>query len=334
MTGATGFLGSAVVSQLALQPVDLRLGMRLPRPAGDKGLSGAEAETGGEGPPRAGGEPLARVHRVRADLDDRASLDALCADADVVLHLASYVGPDRDRAEAVNHRGAERLAAAARATARPHCRILHLSTCAVYGAGPHRGAAVGEVVPDPVSPASRTRLAGERATRAAGATVLRAALVTGPGERWVVPALRELVHRVPAHWDGGRALLSMIDAADLGRLVAALALEPAAAAPGAVLHAAHPAPVRNRDLLRALADLGLLPPLPDGADRPWSWCLDRLARTPGSATERQLALLGQDHWYRSEDAWRLARTDPGPGPLARLAAAAPWYRAHLALPGG
>jgi hypothetical protein len=46
-------------------------------------------------------------------------------------------------------------------------------------------------------------------------------------------------------------------------------------------------------------------------------------------SERQFALLATDHWYRSEDIWRLAECPAGPGPLARLADSAAWYRAHL-----
>ncbi|MFC5877345.1 hypothetical protein ACFP74_07335, partial [Streptomyces virginiae] len=68
-------------------------------------------------------------------------------------------------------------------------RIVHLSTCAVYGPRPHRGAYVGELAPAPVSPASSSRLAGEASVLDAGGLVLRAGLVLGRGDGWVVPAL-------------------------------------------------------------------------------------------------------------------------------------------------
>ncbi|WP_368402929.1 hypothetical protein [Streptomyces pseudovenezuelae] len=58
--------------------------------------------------------------------------------------------------------------------------------------------------------------------------------------------------------------------------------------------------------------------------------LERLREVPGRISERQFALLALDHWYESEEVWRLAGCAPGPGPLERLAQAAPWYRAHLA----
>ncbi|MEX1659816.1 hypothetical protein ABZ960_42840, partial [Streptomyces pseudovenezuelae] len=64
--------------------------------------------------------------------------------------------------------------------------------------------------------------------------------------------------------------------------------------------------------------------------RPWVRVLERLREVPGRISERQFALLALDHWYESEEVWRLAGCAPGPGPLERLAQAAPWYRAHLA----
>jgi nucleoside-diphosphate-sugar epimerase len=202
-----------------------------------------------------------------------------------------------------------------------------LSTAAVYGPGPHRGVDVDEVPPAPVSAASRTRLAAEAAFLASGACVLRAGLVLGAGDRWVVPALAELVRRVPARWDGGRGLLSVVAAADLARLIADVACSDRPW-PAQVHHAAHPRPVRCGDLMRELARHGLVPEVEEKLS--WEQCREQLRRSPGDVTERQFSLLAQDHWFRSDRVWRLASCDPGPGPLARLGDAAPWYRARLA----
>ncbi|MFB6845055.1 NAD-dependent epimerase/dehydratase family protein [Streptomyces sp. NPDC056373] len=206
-------------------------------------------------------------------------------------------------------------------------RIVHLSTAAVYGPGPHRGITVDEIDPVPVSPASRTRLAGEGPVLASGGIVLRPGLVLGAGDRWVVPALAELLERVPARWDGGRGLLSLVDVDDLARLIVTLATAPEAPGPG-VYHASHPRPVSNADLMAELAALGVLPAVEQ--DWPWEVCLDRLRSTPGRMSERQFSLLAQDHWYASEDIWHTTPCTPGPGPLSRLATAARWYRAFLA----
>ncbi|THA79663.1 NAD-dependent epimerase/dehydratase family protein [Streptomyces sp. A0592] len=303
VTGATGFVGTAVLRHLAdrYPQVVPRVLTRTPAPA----AAGA-------------------VHRVGADLADPASLRGVCEGAVVLLSLASYVGPDADRCEAVNSAGtAALMAEARRAGVR---RIVHLSTCAVYGPGPHRGAQAGELTPAPVSPASAGRLSGEAPVLDAGGLVLRAGLVLGRGDRWVVPALADAFRRVPAQWDGGAGLASFVDVDDLARLLAAFALgNGAAAGTTGVLHAHHPEPVRNRDLMHALAGHGVLPERPT-ADWPWSRCLEALAATPGWVSERQFTLLARDHWYRADAAWRLAGIAPGPGPLHRLGRAASWYR--------
>ncbi|MEE1827671.1 NAD-dependent epimerase/dehydratase family protein [Streptomyces sp. BE20] len=305
LTGAGGFIGSAVLAALRALP----------------GLGGIRALTRSAAP--------AGTVRVAGDLADPATLRGAADGADVLVHLASLVGGPEDACTAVNVHGTRALLAeAGRAGVG---RIVHLSTSAVYGTGPHRGIGVDEVAPAPVSAASRTRLTGERAALDAGAVVLRAPLVLGVGDRWVVPCLADLLRRVPARWDGGGALLSLVAVTDLARLVAALALAPEplpVRAPG-VHHAGHPRPVGIGTLLAALADHGVLPPAP-ADDWPWDRCTAELGRLPGMFGERQFELMARHHWYRSEDVWQLAAVDPGPGPLERLAAAAPWYRAHLA----
>ncbi|MEV6616348.1 NAD(P)-dependent oxidoreductase [Streptomyces sp. NPDC051051] len=304
LTGATGFIGSRVLGALLDRGARVRALVRTV--PGDDGEAGA-------------------VEWVRGDLTDPDAVRGLCEGARTVVHLASYVGADKRLCEAVNVGGTRALMAEARrAGAR---RVVHLSTAAVYGAGPHRGIAVDETPAEPVSAVSRTRLAGEAPAREAGAVVLRPGLVLGAGDRWVVPGLRELVERVPAEWDGGRALLSVIDVGDLARLIAAVAAGPRPVPPG-VYHAGHPGPVRVGDLLAALARYGVLPPRPD-ADWPWATCLERLRATPGRASERQFALVGRDHWYRADELWELTAEPPGPGPLSRLPDAAEWYRERL-----
>ncbi|MFD6229788.1 NAD-dependent epimerase/dehydratase family protein [Streptomyces sp. NPDC060232] len=308
MTGATGFVGSAVLRRLAEHD--------LPVVARAVSRTAVAAGAAGHG------------YRAVADLADPLSLHGVCEGADVLLSLASYIGPDARRCEAVNSVGTTALMAEARRAGVR--RIVHLSTCAVYGPGPHRGPDVGELAPAPVSPASRSRLAGEASVLDAGGLVLRAGLVLGRGDRWVVPALADAFRRVPAEWDGGAGAGSFVDVDDLARLVAAFALgDGAAAGATGVLHAHHPQPVRNRDLMDALAEHGVLPERP-AADWPWSRCLEALSQTPGWVSERQFTLLARDHWYRADAAWRLAGIapgpGPGPGPLARLGRAVSWYR--------
>lgn len=300
LTGATGFVGSAVLRELTARP-ELRVRV-----------------VGRTEPPAQ--QDAAPVEFVPADLAEPGSLAGVCAGADVVVHAATYIGPDVERCRTVNQLGSARLVR--EAVEAGVGRLVLLSTAAVYGEGPHRGIEVDEVAPAPVSAVSRSRLAAEGEFRAAGGTVLRPGLVLGRGDRWVVPALAELVARVPARWEGGAGLHSVVAVDDLARLIVAVATsaEPVAG----VHHASHPVPVSTGDLLDVLAAHGVLPPTE--GDLPWDRCLEQLRSGPGLVSERQFSLLARDHWYRSEDVWRAARCDPGPSALRRVAEAADWYR--------
>lgn len=312
--GATGFVGRAVVRELVRQGVRVR--------AATRGALAGNAPRAGDG-----------VEWVRAELSQPDTLSGFCTDADVLLQLASDIGRNAERCEAVNVRGtAAAVAEARRAGVR---NVVLLSTTAVYGAGPHRGIDVGEVVPAPVSAASSSRFAAETSVLAVGGTVLRVGLILGAGDRWVVPALADALRRVPAWWDGGKALLSVIQVTELARLVAGFARASAGEAEGAadpaalagVHHAAHFQPVSNRELITALDGYGILSAPIDSA--PMDRCLVALDSNPGWVSRRQLLLLGEDHWYRSDLAWRLAGVIPAADPLDGLAGAATWYRQHL-----
>ncbi|MFB8030349.1 NAD-dependent epimerase/dehydratase family protein [Streptomyces sp. NPDC056465] len=309
LTGSTGFVGRAVLRRLL-----------------DERAEGRDVEVRAvtRGDPAAW--PVADgVERVRADLSDPGSLTVAARGTDVLVHLACRVEGDAEECERTNVGGTRAVVDAARRAGVG--RIVQLSTAAVYGPGPHRGISVDEVTPAPVSAASRTRLAAERIVLDAGGVVLRPGLVLGAGDRWVVPALGELLRRVPARWDGGRGRSSVVDVGDLARLLTTLAAAPDAL-PAGVHHAGHPVPVRNHDLMTRLADLAVLDRA--SGDLSWDSCLARLRETPGRISERQFTLLARDHWYASEEIWRLTGCEPGPGPLDRLAGAAAWYREHLA----
>ncbi|WP_225800876.1 NAD(P)-dependent oxidoreductase [Streptomyces sp. NK15101] len=303
VTGATGFIGSAVLRELgrlrgeeAFDLVVRAVGRRLP----DE-LSGAD-------------------EWADADLADPRSLAGVCDGADAVLHLAALVDAHESPCVAVNQRGTAALMD--EAVRSGVSRVVHLSTAAVYGLGPHRGIAVDEVAPAPVSAASRTRLAGEAHALAAGATVLRPGLVLGTGDRWAVPALVELLDAVPALWDGGRAKLSLVAVEDLARLIAHLGLTGALPG-GRIWHAGHPEPVRLAELVGALARAGIVPS--PTRELPLDACLEQLRASGTRLSERQFRLFAQDFWFDSRDLWRVSGCPAGPGPLDRLTSAAAWY---------
>ncbi|MDA5145931.1 NAD(P)-dependent oxidoreductase [Streptomyces sp. AD681] len=311
VTGGTGFIGSAALRELArsrgsrgtdVGPLVIRaLGRREP----DRSLADEWAY---------------------ADLARPETLEGACSGADVLLHLASFVGSDPDRCERVNALGTAALMEDA-----VRCgieRVVHLSTAAVYGPGPHRGITVEEGTPAPVSAVSRSRLAGEAHALAAGADVLRTGLVVGEGDRWVVPAVAKLFGAVPGLWDGGRARVSMVAVEDLARLVVALAGTERPSR-NRVFHACHPAPLSCGELLRGLARLELLPSLPEVGELSWQECLRRLRFADCGVSERQFAFVARDNWFDSEDVWRVAGCSPGHGPLRGIEEAAPWYRSLI-----
>ncbi|MGW7409902.1 NAD-dependent epimerase/dehydratase family protein [Streptomyces sp. NPDC054833] len=312
LTGATGFIGAAVLRRLARLRDEAGTAAPLSVHAVGRRLPTSTAALVDEWRP--------------ADLGEPGSLRGVCEGADVLLHLAASQSSDEQHGTAVNVHG---TAALMREALRSGVgRIMHLSTAAVYGPGPHRGIGVDEVAPAPLSVPSRTRLAGEKHALAAGACVLRPGLVLGRGDRWVVPALAELVTAVPALWDGGRARVSMVAVEDLSRLIVHLATEFPLAGPR-VWHASHPAPVITRELLAALTCHLGLPAV--SAELAWDECRARLRASACELSERQFALVARDHWYDSREIWRGTNCDPGPGPLTGVVEAVPWYRSLLAL---
>lgn len=255
-----------------------------------------------------------------ADLTRPESLRGVCDGVDVVMHLASCVGGEPELCTAVNERGTGALIAEAHRVGVPH--LVYLSTAAVYGRGPHRGVVEGELVPDPISPTSASRLAAERLVRAAGGIVLRPMFVCGSGDRWFVPGLLRQLRELPFLLNGGTALLSMIAVEDLARLFEAIAATPQLLASGEMYHANHPQPVRSAELVGALTRMF-------GFSMPSSLAFDDVIAALGAVSPRQartLSLTAFDHWYASDRLWELLSLVPGPRPDRRLAEYASWYR--------
>ncbi|QYN22231.1 NAD(P)-dependent oxidoreductase [Amycolatopsis sp. DSM 110486] len=308
VTGATGFIGCAVVRELVASGCGPRVRVLVRRPLPD-GTAAWPADAG--------------VRPVAGDLADPASLAGVCAGVTTLVHLAAQVGGDEQLCTTVNEDGTRALLAeAARAGT---TRVLHLSTCAVYRDGDHRGASESVLVTGPASATSRSRLAAERLVRAAGGAVLRPHLVYGVGDRHVVPALVRWLRAVPAWAAGGDARTSVVSVTDLAAVVVALIHRPGL--PGEVFHVADPRPVRMRRLVTAVCDL-LGEPLP-AADLPLGEHRERTREALPWLSDHQYSLLTRDHWYESSRVWARTGVPTGPGLVARLAEAAQYYRETL-----
>ncbi|MFE5262367.1 NAD-dependent epimerase/dehydratase family protein [Streptomyces coelicoflavus] len=307
--GGTGFIGRAVLGAMTRKEDGRNRASRL-------NVLSRRGPTGGA---------CAGTRHVRGDLSDPRSLRGVCSGVDTVVHTASYVGRDPQQCHDVNHRGTVALLEEARRAGVR--RFIYLSTASVYGEGPHRGPAEGEVEPVPASPASSSRLRAEWEVRAAGGTVLRPHLVYGEGDRWFVPAVSRLLRRVPAWPAGGASLSSVIEVGDLARVVAALVDGSGAPGEGGTYHVAHPRPL---SMARLLAELGSVLRLP--APRRVSAADHRalVGQSLPGLTDHQYALLTKDHWYDTASIWRQTGIDPGPGFEARFARCSAWYREQSA----
>lgn len=240
---------------------------------------------------------------VAADVTDPTSLARAMDGVDVVVHAASYVGPDANRVRAVNAGGTANVVRAARhAGVR---RIVYLSTAAVYGHRTARNAGVEDLEPQPSSRVSRSRLVAENAVLEAGGVVARPYLVHGQGDRWFAPAVATLFERVGGLVAGPDPMLSIVEVGALGRALIGMALAPERTLPPAtVWHVNHPDPT---PLSAVVAHM-----LPGTQWRRVTLdeALDVLRDDP--AGRHQLSMVSGDRWYDSRPLWRLLDIEPGP----------------------
>ena len=303
VTGGTGYVGSHVVRAILADDTPDRPEIRV--------LSRGELPSW---------MVDAGVVEVHGDLAAPAGLRGACDGVATLVHLAATVGRDVAECDAVNTDGTVAILAEARRAGTK--RVVYVSTTSVYGNGVHQGATESLLAPAPVSAASRSKLAAERAVRAVGGIVLRPHLTYGPGDRWFVPTLLRLLDEVPAWIDGGAALMSVVSVQDLATVTATLARRPWGPRPGAVFHVSQPRPVSVHAFAhRICTPLGIRLPehdLPSTVHR----ALTRNAIP--DLSDHQFSLLAEDHWYESSRIWRAL--DIAPEELADLDDAVSWYR--------
>lgn len=189
LTGATGFIGAAILARLAADHIPVRA-LHRPRP--------------GRVLPR-----IAGVKWVAGELGDATALRELVAGAGAVVHCAGAVrGASRSAFDAINVDATRRLAEAA-LLQMPTPRFLLISSLAAREPG--------------LSHYAASKRAGELALEQAGPalpwTVLRPPAVYGPGDRELLPLFRAMASGFAPLPAKAAGRLSLLHVDDLARAV-------------------------------------------------------------------------------------------------------------------
>ncbi|GAB4489320.1 MAG: NAD(P)-dependent oxidoreductase [Thermodesulfovibrionales bacterium] len=248
VTGATGFIGSSLAEALVRRGDDVTC---LVRATSDRSRL----------------EPLG-VRFLFGDIGQPETITDAVGGFDAVYHLAGLTKAARpEHFFRANAEGAVNLV---QALSRVHGagRLIYVSSLAA--AGPSLdGEAVREETPEhPVSAYGASKLAGEKAVRAAGDrvdfTIVRPSAVYGPRDRDFLVIFRAIQRHVFPFW--GVSHYSLIYVDDLVRGIIRAAEHPAAA--GETFFLASPEIVTNEEIADAIASaLGRRPlrvPIPSG----------------------------------------------------------------------
>jgi nucleoside-diphosphate-sugar epimerase len=242
VTGASGFVGRAVVAALAAQGDEVHAAIRVPPDAG------GDRTTGAAFPP---GVTIIRHGDLGADVD----WTGLLAGIDAVVHLAgiAHAGPGiaEERYDRVNHRATAALAAAVRDVG--VSRFVFVSSVRAQ-TGPAAGHVVSEQdTPRPTDAYGRSKLAAERAVAASGVpfTILRPVLIYGPGVKGNLRALMRLAALpIPLPFGALKARRSLVSLANLTSAIGFVLREAACA--GETYVVADPAPLTIGEIVTAL----------------------------------------------------------------------------------
>ncbi|MFI5014772.1 MAG: NAD-dependent epimerase/dehydratase family protein [Hyphomicrobiales bacterium] len=230
VTGASGFIGHALVAHLAEHGYRVRAASRRP-------------------PPRAG-----RVENVASpDLAGEADWVPFLAGVDAIVHAAALAHTgDADEAayDAVNHRAVVALARAAQGRVE---RLVFLSSIRAQS-GPAAAAMLTEADdPRPTDAYGRAKLAAEEALARLGATavILRPVLVAGSQPRGNLAAMLRFA-KLPLRFDGLTARRSLLARADLCAAVEHVLGDPRHI--GETYIVAHPEPIGIGAMFAALRE--------------------------------------------------------------------------------
>jgi nucleoside-diphosphate-sugar epimerase len=242
VTGASGFVGRAVVAALAAQGDEVHAAIRVPPDAGGDHATEAAFPRG--------------VTIVRhGDLGAAVDWTGLLSGTDAVVHLAgiAHAGPGipEERYDRVNHRATATLAAAARDAG--VSRFVFVSSIRAQ-TGPAADHVVSEQdTPRPTDAYGRSKLAAERAVAASGVpfTILRPVLVYGPGVKGNLRALMRLAALpVPLPFGALEGRRSLVSLANLASAIGFVLRQPASA--GETYVVADPTPLTIGEIVTAL----------------------------------------------------------------------------------
>lgn len=329
VTGATGFLGSAVARAFARAGHRVRVTLREQSPR--ENLAGLEAET------------------VVADLADPASMRAALAGCEGLVHVAAdyrLFVPDPASMYRVNVEGTRELMRAAQSSGVR--RIVHTSSVAVLGYRDDGGAADEETPStqaDMIGHYKRSKFLAEAAVRhlvaEAGlpAVIVNPSAPVGPRDIKPTPTGRMVLDaargRMPAYLDTGLNIVHVDDAA-AGHL---LAYERGRVGERYILGGDN---LELSDILARIAQLmGRRAPrlrLEPGPLVPIAWCAEAWARLTGTRpffTRDQLAMARHPMYYSSRKAERELGYAHRPA-VEAFADAIAWFAGHgrLSLPSG
>lgn len=320
VTGAGGFLGSALVRRLAAADVPTRALVR-------RGLTGGALDA------------APYVERVRGDVVDPASLPAAVAGCDVVFHCA-WGGDTLDAARRVNVDGTRHvLEAAAAAGVR---RVVHLSSMAVHGPRPPHWLREDAPLVRDGDAYAISKAEGERLAFARGAALgvevvaLRPSLIYGPGAPvWVLGYCERVRRGEVVLVDGGRGLANLVYLDDVVEALWAAATQPVA---GQAFLVSGAAPITWREYLgyfAAMSGAPLPPARPAWRARlelQWSRVYATLAERPRRLREMDVTLMTQRTVVRIDRARRLLDWRPQVDVAEGMARCEHWLREQGHLP--
>ena len=275
VTGSTGFIGRHVVAALRARGI----------------------------------ESMALDH---AAFDDQGRRRRTFEGVDAVVHCVSAVSGSSAAIRAANVDATRALVRSSRAAGVD--RVIAVSTAAVTGIGPHRGAS-GTAAPHASSPVSRARAEGEQILAEAGAVIVRPNIVWGAGDRWVVPTIARIAAGSNDKTSTWQAVVSAVGVRDLaeGLVGISTSAHPTPVGP-LVLHADAPTPIPISAIVEWVREHVLTSAEPRGP-------LPLLS-------DHQRSMLEVDNWFDGSAFWRAAGV-PAPEPFQPLPTDAEWYRDHI-----